>query len=473
MNRFLARNSEGSWSLRNRLLALATLAVAAAWITGGAAVYFAVAEESARLFDERLVEIARLAMPFADHKISAQRSELRDFVLVEKTASLGTRYKYQIWSDKGKLLLLSADAPRERMAPMGQVGFETRRVSGEDMRTYVDWSKDGGEAIIVAEPLRFRQSFIGTFQTNFLLEFLASLFLLLAVTWWMVRRTTRSLGESALQIVDRSPNDLRPIAVSSPPEELKPLLKSTNELFARFAKALDSERRLTAAAAHELRTPLAAVKMQAQVAQRARTRKELTSALDNLGLCIDRASRMLEQLLTLARLQALSEPQSQGVDVRLDVVTASVLQDLDPLLKERKIRLSTALAPAQINGIEFCIAVLMRNLVDNAVRYSPPGSEILVETGQDATFSYAKVKDAGPGIPKTERERVFQPFYRLVQSKGDGTGIGLSIVRTVVEVHHAQVRLDDSELGGLCAHVRFPKEGSPTLAVGKLPIKLH
>jgi two-component system sensor histidine kinase QseC len=416
------------------------------------------------------MEIAPFLMPFADHKIEAHRGEQRDILRVETGALLDSRYRYQIWSDKRELLLLSADAPREQIAPLEQVGFETRRISGEDMRTYVAWSDDRGEAIIIAEPLRFRQSFIGTFHTNFLLEFLASLPLLLAATWWMFRRATRSLGESALQIVDRSPNDLRPITVSSPPEELKPLLKSTNELFARFGKALESERRLTAAAAHELRTPLAAVKMQAQVAQRARTRKELTGALQDLGLCIDRASRMLEQLLTLARLEALNEPQSQGADVRVDVVTAGVLQELDPLLKERRIRLSTALAPAQVKGIEFGIAVLMRNLVDNAARYSPPGSEILVETGQDATGCYATVKDAGPGIPKAERERVFQPFYRLVQSRGDGTGIGLSIVRTVIEVHRAHVRLDDSELGGLCASVRFPKEVSPTPAVGKLPI---
>jgi two-component system OmpR family sensor kinase/two-component system sensor histidine kinase QseC len=180
---------------------------------------------------------------------------------------------------------------------------------------------------------------------------------------------------------------------------------------------------------------------------------------------------MLEQVLTLARLEAITDLPSHAAAVSLDTVTAGVLQDLTPLLKKRRIRLSTALAPAPVKGIEFGLAVLMRNLIDNAARHSPPGSAVIIETGEDATHSFAMVRDTGPGIPESERERVFQRFYRPAYAKTDGTGIGLSIVKTVLGVHHAEIHLCDAEEGGLCACVRFPKEVSPTSSVGTSPIK--
>ena len=358
------------------------------------------------------------------------------------------------------------------MAPLIERGFGTRKVKNEQMRTYVQSSDDGDEIIVIAEPLRFRQTFVGTLHTKFVLSLAVSLPLLLVGTWWMLRRALRVVSDVATQVVNRSANDLRPIEVESPPEELSPLLKSTNELLARFAKALEAEHRLTAAAAHELRTPLAAVKMQAQVAQRARSRKELIEALHGLNECVERASRMLEQVLTLARLEAMTDPRVQGAMVQLDVVTAGVLQLLAPLVKDREIRLSTALASARVKGLEFGLAVLMRNLIDNAIRHSPPGSAVQVETGEDATHTYAMVRDNGPGIPEGERGRVFQRFYRPADSKSDGTGVGLSIVQTVVGIHHAQIQLSDEEGGGLCACVRFPKEAFPTSNVGTPPIGL-
>lgn len=459
------------WSLRNRVTALVAVAIAVAWVSGGTAVYFAVKEESTSLFDQRVQEISRLLMTYADIEINARTGEERNRVRVEHPDP-DSRYIYQIWSDKLHLLLRTSDAPEQPIAPLIERGFNTRQVQGEQMRTFVELSDDGDEIIVIAEPLRFRQTFVGTFHTKFVLSLAVSLPLLLFGTWWMLRRALQVVGDVATQVVNRSANDLRPIEVTSPPEELSPLLKSTNELLARFAKALEAEHRLTASAAHELRTPLAAVKMQAQVALRARSRKELIESLHSLDECVERASRMLEQVLTLARLEAMTDPQAQGAMVQLDVVTAGVLQLLAPLIKEREIRLSTALAPARLKGLEFGLAVLMRNLIDNAVRHSPPGSAVQVETGEDATHTYAMVRDNGPGIPESERGRVFQRFYRPADSRSDGTGVGLSIVQTVVGIHHAQIRLSDEEGGGLCACVRFPKEVFPTSNVGSPPIGL-
>jgi len=466
MNAPRARQSDRSWSLHRRLFLLTVLAITGAWLTGGAFVYFALDEESTELYDERIAEIAHIVMSYADVEIDALRRNEMPLLHFGPGTSLA-HYRYQIWTDKGELILRSPTATDEQIAPLDQVGLVTRMVEGQKMRTYVEASEDGEEIIMLAEPIKFRQTFIGTIHTKIFPWFIAALPLLLVITWMTFRRAVGALTHAAEQIIGRSAADLRPIEVESPPDELKPLLGSTNELLMRFAKALDSERRLTAAAAHELRTPLAAVRMQAQVAGRARTREELAVALNNLGVFIDRASRMLDQLLTLAKLEAMADLHTECVN--LDAVAAGVLHDLTPLLRKRRIRVSTKLAPARVFGVEFGIAALMRNLIDNAAHHSPQGSSVMIETGQDEKSSFAMVRDTGPGIPEAEREHVFERFYRIPGSKSEGCGVGLSIVRTVLDIHHASIHLCEAEQGGLCACVRFPKGVVPTTVLGTSP----
>jgi signal transduction histidine kinase len=470
MDPLLASRPDRSWSLRNRLLLLTILAITSAWLAGGTAVYLAVDDESSELFDSRIAEIAHLIMAYADDEIDIARRAGSGIVPLERASTINGRYRYQIWTDTGELVMHSGNVSAERMAPIGQLGLATVKVADEAMRVYAEKSADGDEVIIVGEPLKFRQTFVGTFHTKYFPWFLATVPLLLLVTWLTFRRATRAVSESAQQIVRRSSTDLRPIEVNSPPQELTPLLKSTNELLVRLENALDAERRLTAAAAHELRTPLAAVKMQAQVAMRARTREELVNALGDLTLCVDRAGRMLDQLLTLAKLEAMNDPLAESCEVSLDAVAAGVLHDLTPLLKKRRLRVTTRLAPARVLGVEFGIAALMRNLIDNAARHSPQGSFVTVETGEDERSTFVMVRDTGPGIPVEEREHVFERFYRLPGTKSEGSGIGLSIVRTVLDLHHADIHLCDAEEGGLCACVRFAKGALPTTLVGTFPI---
>jgi signal transduction histidine kinase len=341
------------------------------------------------------------------------------------------------------------------------------------MRTCVMWNDAREMAVIVAEPLSARASYIGSTHGYLLAMFAGSLPLLLGFNWWMFRRATRSLDESARQLIDRSPRDLRPIVVESPPRELEPLISSMNALFERFDNALAAERRLTSAAAHELRTPLAAVKVQAQVAARARNSEEAARALHNLATCIDRAARMVDQLLTLARLDSLSASPAQHTTLRLDEIAAQVIDELAPLIDQHALQLAKSLAPATVEGMEFGLAVLIRNLIDNAARYTPPGGTLRVATGQHGEHAYAEVEDSGPGIPPQERKRVFDRFYRLPSSNVDGCGIGLSIVRTVAHVHRAKVTLGESALGGLRAVVTFPAPAHlpspPPVEVGNTP----
>ncbi len=468
-----AETPSRGWSLRNRLLALAAVATVTAWVAGGATVYLVGAEESERLFDEQMEDIGRAVLSFSEHEIEEIRSEGRDIVHVETAQTLGPRYKYQIFSPAGEPLLLSYDAPRTPLAPLDQTGYVTRDIGGVPMRTCVMWNDARDMAVIVAEPLSARASYIGGMHGYLLAMFAGSLPLLLGFNWWMFRRATRSLGESARQLIDRSPRDLRPIVVESPPRELQPLIDSMNALFERFDKALAAERRLTSAAAHELRTPLAAVKVQAQVAARARNSEEAARALGNLTTCVDRAARMVDQLLTLARLDSLSASPGQHTLQRLDEIAAQVIDELAPLLDQRGLRVTTALAPATVHGMEFGIAVLMRNLIDNAAHYTPHGGALRVATGVHGQHAYAEVEDSGPGIPPQERERVFDRFYRLPSNNVDGCGIGLSIVRTVAHVHRASITLGDSALGGLRAVVTFAagtdQPPPPRVEVGNTP----
>jgi signal transduction histidine kinase len=459
--------SRRRWSLRNRLIALAVMGTLVAWVMGAAVVYFAAAKESHDLFDERLHRMGAVVLSFADHEIDEIRSEGRDIVHIETELTLGSRYKYQIVSDSGELLLLSFDAPRALMAPLQQVGLVDREIGGVEMRTQIVWNSDRSKGVIIAEPLDRRSAFVGGMHSYMIPLFLFSLGALLVLNWWLFRRAMKALQESAEQLVDRSPNDLRPIQVEEPPIELEPLISSLNGLFGRFQTALAAERRLASSAAHELRTPLAAVKVQAQVAMRARSRSESQIALAHLTTCVDRASRMVDQLLALARLDSLAASPQLQVPLCLATMTELVLHDLGPALQQRGLRLHKSLQPAAIKGMEFGIAVLLRNLIDNAMRYGPADGDIRITTGHDGRVSFVRVEDAGPGVPAEERSRIFELFFRGAESRRvDGCGIGLSIVQTVARLHQADIRLDTSVFGGLGITVAFPTfedKGYPTL----------
>jgi signal transduction histidine kinase len=287
-----------------------------------------------------------------------------------------------------------------------------------------------------------------------ILALIATTAALALLNWWMFGRTTRAFDAAARQLQDRAADDHRPIVVDHPPHELRPMLEALNGLLRRFGHALDAERQFTAAAAHELRTALAAVRVQAQVAERARTSKEAHAALVQLGICVDRASRLIDQLLTLVHFDSTPVSPATTTVVRLEVLAARVVSDMSPLLQERGIALTTGLKPVEVIGLEFGLAALVRNLLDNAARYSPQQGNVRVETGELNGEALVAVDDSGPGIPAEERERVFERFYRLQSSSGtDGSGIGLSIVRSVARAHGARVVLSDSELGGLRATV--------------------
>jgi signal transduction histidine kinase len=447
------------WSLRSRLLAIAALASLATLLAGGGAVYWAAQREDAHLLDSRLEDLARTVLSFSEHEITEILGEGRtELMHTETAATLGSRYRYQIWTRHGSILLHSYKAsPTVPMLPLRQSGFDTVPIDGEQFRVF-SMEGNGGEMVIqVAESLDERESAVGIVSLYFVAFLLVPFGLIFAVTWWLLRRSLRSIDTSAAQLSQRNPLDLTPVVAEDPPIELKPMLSSINSLFERINKTLSMERGFTAVAAHELRTPLAGLRAQAQVAATARSPQELAEALASVMGSVDRASHLLNQLLDLARMESVAN-EADRLRRSVDIVNVyeSVVDDLGNLAARRGLRLEADFMEDRIMAMELGMLLLLRNLLGNAIRYTPVGGQISVSTRRDGACVMLMVDDSGPGIPPESRERVFERFDRLGAVGGDGVGLGMSIVQSVVVAHHAMIRLLESPLGGLRVQVQFP-----------------
>jgi len=262
----------------------------------------------------------------------------------------------------------------------------------------------------------------------------------------------------------RRADALAPLAERGLPEELQPLAGSLNALLGRLDAALGAQRRFTADAAHELRTPLAALKLQLDVARRVGDDPARVAAYDDLEGGVERASHLVDQLLTLARV----EPEAlaaQGVDCDLVALAKDAIVARGAFAAGKRIDLGLAHAtPAVVHGDPASLAILLSNLIDNALRYTPEGGRIDVGVDRDAAgAAVLTVADTGPGIPPEERERVFDRFYRGEGNRAPGSGLGLSIVKRIADAHGATIGLDDpAEGGGLVVSVRFPPPGAAT-----------
>jgi two-component system sensor histidine kinase QseC len=264
----------------------------------------------------------------------------------------------------------------------------------------------------------------------------------------------RPLDEVAGVVSARDPGNLASLAVPQAPREVAPVLDALNRLFARIESSIAGEKRFTADAAHELRTPVAAIRAQAQVARGAVTDDERTRALDNVIAGCDRAAHLVDQLLMLARVDQSTETASAECSLRTAAVDA--LSDVAAYSIAKDVTLE--LAPGEdehVAGHGALLRVMLRNLVDNAVRYSPAGTRVIVAVERKGAQAAVTVADEGPGIPAEERERVFERFYRGLGSGVEGTGLGLSIVKRIADIHGASVALSQPSGKGLAVTIGF------------------
>jgi signal transduction histidine kinase len=381
---------------------------------------------------------------------------------VDTEASAQGRYRYQIWSVDGQLMLSSQSAPPGvPLMPPGRRGWTTRLIGGEAFRVFALDGPGGLYQIQAAEPISERLQ-IGDLVNSALVAGLAMSALVLGgLTLLMLRRTLKPLREAGEQISQRGPADLRAVALGGLPDELAPVVAATNQVMHRLGVALRSEREFVAAAAHELRTPLSGLRAQAELAAHPRTGEaQRLQALQAVQEGVDHAAHLVGQLLDLARSDVLAgDPAAlarSGQRVDLAAVFESNLGEIAPQAARRGLRLVPRFGVATLQGSSFGIALILRNLVANAVAHAPEGGEVHVSSLPAGSRVLLRVEDSGSGIPAAERERVFERFHRVKGTQRPGCGLGLSIVKTLADAHGARIALGDSTLGGLKVEISFP-----------------
>lgn len=460
MLRALPAANERRWSLRARLYLIAGVAVLLAWVGGGAAIYLAAEDANERMCRENLVALAQTVLGFSAHELAEIRADAGGaepgVVHLETAATLPSRYSYQIWSAKGQLLLRSVQAPERRLAPPGFTGFDTIRFDGRELDVFALNSNSGDMTVIVADS-EDEGVFAAVFGRHLALFMAVLLPAVLGGTWWMLRHALAPLVRTSREVRRRGPNGLAPLPLDGAPAELRAIIDAVNRLMRKVDDALSQEREFTALAAHELRTPLASLRVQAQVLARSRDPAEQRHELAALEVNVDRCARMLNQMLALARVDALQPEGLQQEWLEVDDLVAEVLADLVVVAEQRGIEVECELHETRVFADRVLLQTLLRNLLSNAVRHTPDGGRVRVRSVRRAGYPQLVVEDSGPGIAEHERERVFERFYRGPGGRGPGVGLGLAIVSAIARAHGARVALGRSELGGLRAEVRLPR----------------
>lgn len=442
---------KGGPSLRLRLLTGVLAAVALAWIAVAWTGYVQSRHELDELFDAHLAQSASLLI--------AQLSEEDDDEIELEHAPGLHRYArnaaFQVWERGERLRLHSRSAPNHRLSQDDE-GFSDASVDGVDWRVFSAWTKGRRALVQVGERRDAREAVSREIAAYLLLPLALALPLLGGTLALAIGRALRPLRDLADDIGGRHPERLEPVVAPNAPREVRPVVDRLNALFARISESLERERAFTADAAHELRTPLAAIRAQAQVARQAGGDAERRHALDQVIAGCDRAARLSEQLLTLARLDA-GGASRRFAPCDLGQVARDVLGEIAPAAYGRDVSVALeAKGPAPVRGDEGLLRVLLRNLVENAVRYAPRGSAVRVRAEARGAGAWLCVSDEGPGIPPAERARVLDRFYRVLGTSQAGVGLGLSIAARIAALHGASLELGDGPgARGLSVAVTF------------------
>ena len=424
-------------SIRRKLLVALLAAQLVIGVAASGATWFAVRNEANELFDYQLQQ---MALSLRDHSLQSSNFLELDYDFI-----------VQVWDPRGALVYLSN---RNILLPQRGNGFETVAAEGQVWRIYTLSQED--KTIQVAAPLSLRSDRASAMALRILIPILASIPILALLIWLLVGHELKPLEDIARAIRRRAPSSLEPLPAAGLPDEARPMVTELNALLGRLREAIETQKRFTEDAAHELRSPLTALQLQIQLLERARTPEEIREALDALRAGAKRASHLVEQMLTMARLEPEAAYQAAAA-VDLENVAASVVAELEPLAEAKGVELRLErVAPARVTGQAQALHTLARNLVDNAIRYTPAGGRVTLEVRTEGDRAVLEVRDTGPGIPAEERERVFDRFYRLPGTGTQGSGLGLAIVKQIADAHRAEISLGDAELGkGLRVTVRF------------------
>ncbi len=382
----------------------------------------------------------------------------RPFLDSEPPEHYVDKFNFQVWTDGGKLLLHSSDAPKIPLTA-DKDGFSDKTIGQQRWRVFTTYNNKAGIRTVLAERYDTRNELGHRIAQDDLYIMLLTFPLSGLLIWIIIGRGLDSLDRVAQEVANRAPSHLEPVNIKEVPEEIKPVLDELNKLFFRLKEGFEREKRFAADAAHELRTPLAALKAQAQVALNSNVIEEKNAALLKLIASVNRSTHIVQQLLTMSKLVPEASNINDLVPVNLVKVTQEVLAMLAPAAIEKHIELEFEPEKRTPNfaGNPTAISILIRNLVDNAIRYCKENGLVLVKVYRQNTEVVLEVSDNGPGIPKELQERVFERFFRVLGNKSPGSGLGLAIVQQISMLHNGRVALESPAEGtGLIVKVYFP-----------------
>ena len=438
-------------SLRARMLWSLLAVILLGAVIQGVSAYRTALKEANRIFDYNMQQMAlsmRSGIPLANGGDSPDfDSGFGNFDFV-----------VQIWTDNGVRIFESS--PTLILPQRAVLGFSNVRTSRSQYRVFS--LQTNSRVIQVAQDLAVRKQMAGGLALRTVGPIAMMVPLLMLVTWWVVTRSLSPVAKVRRQVASRAADDLSPVSEEGLPDEVRPLVHELNLLLGRVRTAFEAQRHFVADAAHELRSPLAALSLQVQTLRRAGDEAGREVAATRLAAGIERASRLIEQLLMLARQEASAATGARMEPVDLLEIVRYGIAEMTPLAHERDIDLGLQETPAtvRIEGQPQALAILLRNLIDNALKYTPMGG--IVDVGIVASDRVTLiVEDSGPGIGAESRERVLARFDRTGQPAVgvSGSGLGLAIVKTIAERHGADLKLErSSRLGGLRVAVRFAAE---------------
>jgi len=466
-------------SLRAQLLRWLILPLAALFAAGAIAAYLSAVRLATDAYDKALLDPA---LAIADRlRSGAGRVELDmppgtlEALRVDATDSV-----YYAVRDRDQLIAGSAELspPRVALNP-GERVFYDDVLDGRSLRVaaVAAAALRGPVVVQVAETVEKRRAMVR--QVLLATAIPEAVFALsaMAIIWFGIGRGLQPLEVLRTELASRSHLDLRPLPEARAPAEVRPLVSGLNALLARLGSAMDAQGRFIADAAHQLRTPLAALQAQVEAARRQPHPAALDPTLDQLEAATRRTAHLARQLLTLARVEPTGDGPLEWRALDLAVLLRERIDSWLALADARHVDLGFELGPAGVTGDGVLLLEMAGNLVDNAIKYSPAGTSVTVRTGTAEEGAYLEVEDEGPGIPDAERERVFERFYRVRGTRSEGTGLGLAIVREIAVRHGAvaSVRAREGPGSGSVFRVTFLRttvgsDASSRLRAGEAPV---
>lgn len=433
-------------SLRARLLLLLFSAVVITACIQSFIAYRTSLDETNEIFDYQMQQMALSLRPglnfdgYGSNGFRQDEDESFEFVVQVST------------SDRKILFQSSSSTTLPHREVTGFTLFDAR---GTTYKLYT--LLHGNQLIQIAQDRAARRSLARNLAIRTTIPITVMVALLLFMVWWVVTSSLAPVYRVQRQISTREADSLDEVDTIGLPNEVRPLVEELNLLLRRMRQAFDAQKNFVADAAHELRSPLSALKLQVEQLRRSNTEKDREVAVHRLGTGIDRATRLVEQLLVLARQQANADPNSLAKPIEINSLCLVAFNDVYPLAQQKHIDMGLIQTDeCFVMGHEEAIRIMLRNILDNSVKYSPEYSKIDFKVIQKGRSVCIHIDDSGPGIPESDSERVMDRFYRIPGNPVSGSGLGLSIVKTIADLHSATIKILKSDtLGGLAVSVTF------------------